>query len=261
MIINNQIKFKNQTSKSLYNLGDSLCSPKLYFDFYSESSFTIVGGGAYNILNILENNDPSDTILWSIGVSSKNLKNLKKIDNLNFVEWSFRDRDRLVDKNKFVPCVSCLNRSIISPPTSDKSLIFLNKNPDVSTTSKFIEDSNVLYITNDCSIDEFLKKWKQCDKVITNSYHGIYWALLTGREVMPFGYSSKFLSVFEMFDLSFPLNNLYSAKHPEVLDYLIQNTKKYHKVSNEDNYLTMFQNKNIEFANNLLKHNIKVIKK
>jgi len=255
------IKFKSQNLNLLYNLGDFLCSPSLYFNFQSNAPYTIIGGGAYNLTKLKDNENTDNSILWSVGVSSKNLSNLKKIKDISFLSWSLRDRDRLDNINRFVPCVSCFNKLVISPPVSDKTFIFLNKNPMVSTTTVFDEEENKLFITNDCSVDKFLEKWNQCDKVITNSYHGIYWSLLSGKEVMPFGYSSKFISVFEIFDLVFPYENLYDVNNPLMLDSLIKNTNRYYRLSNHNSYLETFKDLNIKFANSLLQYNILVTEK
>jgi hypothetical protein len=164
----------------------------------------------------------------------------------------------LNDANQFLPCVSCLNEKIMSGPTGNKTLVFTNANDQVSTKIE-TKDSQKLYLTNACTEAEFLATWKQCDKVITNSYHGIYWSLLSGRSVAPYGYSSKFINATAMFGIEFPVDNLYTVTSRSKLTDLINRKQTF--ISAKEPKLEYFQALNLSFAASLETRGISCIQK
>lgn len=252
------IYYVKKDLSSLYNLGDDYCTPDRYFKITADRNISIIGGGAYVDHGLKKCKkigiNPSSTIAWGLGSSEKNLK-IEKINSLPYLDWSLRDIDAVKDPLRFVPCVSCFNRSILQEPKSNNTLIFLNESEKVSGNIEI--DSS--YITNSSNIDNFLEQWKSADKIITNSYHGMYWALLSGRSVFGFGYSSKFSSLFKMFDLEFPKENIYKIKNKTDFSTLLnQNLKdpKYISIKNYKIYLDRFRMINFEFARGLKKFNV-----
>jgi len=251
------ISYIKKDLKSLFNIGDSLCTPDVYFDIESEKDIRIIGGGVWNIQKYASDKESKKTVLWGAGLSIKGTERM--IDDLNFtyLEWSSRDRDLLVDKSKFVPCVSCFHKDIIRESESSKTMIFTNANKDVSTKIDILETEDVYVITNDISYTNFIEKWKYCDRIITNSYHGIYWGLLSGREVIPFGYSSKFKSVLRLFDLELPDSQMYDIKSKFLLKKMIESKdKKFFRLQNSKKFLSDFISINLEFADKLKSHGI-----
>jgi len=241
------ISFIKKNLSQQYNIGDDFCTPDRYFKIESEQNLFIIGGGAYvdHGLKRLKklNIDPKKTIAWGLGNSDKKLIN-EKINSLPYLEWGVRD---ITSTERFVPCVSCFNRQILTSPKKDNVLIFLNANEKVSGEIKLDHP----YITNAVSLDQFLQGWQSADKIITNSYHGIYWSLLTGRSVMPFGYSSKFFSVLKMFEKELPQENFYKIKNKNDLSDLISNAVKnpeFISIKNSNLFLDRFRNINYQFA-------------
>lgn len=241
------IKFKKKDLSGLHNIGDLLCTPDNYFDIQSTKDFTIVGGGVWNIEQMAKDSSASNTVVWAAGRSIRHPKQPNKITLPSFALAGFRDILDLTDKEQFLPCVSCLNDDLVEEPSGDKTLVFTNANEQVSCKIKKSEKR--ITLTNACSTKEFLEAWHQCDKVITNSYHGIYWGLLSGREVAPYGYSSKFINATAIFDIEFPHENLYSVDSRSNLPKLL--SKKQAFVSSNNSKLEQFRELNINFAETL----------
>jgi len=241
-----------------YNIGDDLCTPDKYFKIESENNLFIIGGGAYvdHGLKRLKklNIDPKKVVAWGLGTSDKKLTD-SKLKSLPYLDWGVRDLDT-VSADKFLPCVSCFNRQITSAPKDDNTLIFLNANDKVSGDI----DIDQPYLTNAVSMDEFIRHWSISDKVITNSYHGIYWSLLTGRSVMPFGYSSKFFSVLKMFEKELPQENFYKIKSKTELTELLSTAikdPKFISVKDSNLFLDRFRSLNYQFAAGLSRFGIR----
>lgn len=234
----------------LDNIGDRLCTPDNYFEMQSPKRVIVVGGGVWNIDKLSNNEDAYRTILWAAGRSVRHPKASNKIKSLRFLKSGVRDILDLDDKRHFLPCVSCLNDKIISQPNGNKTLVFTNANLEVSANIS-TQQKDYVYLSNACSIDEFLEKWPVCDRVITNSYHGIYWSLLTGRSVSPYGYSSKFVNVTALFGIDFPKENLYSVNNRSILESMIYGKQKYITAKNYQDKLNEFRNLNMKFAESL----------
>ena len=250
------IQYIKKDLTKLYNIGDALCAPDVYFDIASESNRTIIGGGVWNIPDYQKKPGATNMIVWAAGKSDKDIRRILPVRSYTrFLEWSSRDLDLLEDKSKFLPCASCLNTKIISEPHGDKTLIFTNVNQVVSSEIDSNLSEDYILAKNDETEESFLAKWKQCGRVITNSYHGIYWSLLSGREVNPFGYSSKFTSVTHLFGIEFPKENLYDIKNRSAVSNMIEkhNGKFIKPVTNP---LEQFRELNLEFADKLKTHGV-----
>jgi hypothetical protein len=245
------ITYTKKDLSKLYNIGDALCTPDVYFDIQSNHDYTIIGGGVWNIAEYNKKPTAKTSIVWAAGKSDKDFHRIQKIrSDYKFLEWGIRDLDLLEDKTRFLPCVSCFNTKIISEPKGDKTLVFTNANEVVSSEINKKLSENYILAKNNESEQDFLDKWEQCDKVITNSYHGIYWSLLSGRKIIPFGYSSKFISATHLFGIEFPRENLYNIKNRLALSHMIDSTKVTF-MSTKINRLETFRELNLAFAENL----------
>lgn len=252
------MKYLKKDLKNLFNIGDSLCTPDVYFDISSEKDLKIIGGGVWPIRKYGTDNDAPRTILWAAGESHKD-DIFRYTDQVpfNYLEWSSRDRDLLKDKSKYVPCVSCFHEELFKDPQGSKTLVFTNANSAVSSKVNIKESDELLILANDASYNTFIEKWKKCDRVITNSYHGIYWSLLSGREVSPFGYSSKFTSVMRLFDLELPKTQMYNIRGRYSLNELISKQDKvFFKLNNPNEFLNNFKELNLNFVEKLKMHDV-----
>jgi len=240
----------------------------LYFDITAEEPTTIIGGGLFNdttIKNaIIENNR---TILWGTG-SSDNLHrydasvkvtdsfihNVKKdkikaVKNI-LLDFGMRDKYLIDDLKHYLPCASCFNYKFITEPQGDKRLWVINSRD----YPRAPDDEDQIFLNT--PEETVLEKWNRAETIVTNSYHTLYWALLSGRKVIPITYGTKFLYLFDMFDIQLKDFNFYKRpKIPfsipgtndcDVIRYL--NMKTYEANSS---YLSLFQEKNLAFAERL----------
>jgi polysaccharide pyruvyl transferase WcaK-like protein len=58
-----------------------------------------------------------------------------------------------------------------------------------------VKFNDSMFITNQAPEKDFMKCLAQSSHIITSSYHGAYWGLLSGRTVTLMGYSFKFKSL------------------------------------------------------------------
>jgi hypothetical protein len=254
------ITYLKKDLKQLFNIGDFLCTPDNYFSIESEKNFSIIGGGVWNIEKYGTDNNSENTILWAAGKSIKEFNKIVPISSNNFryAEWSVRDKNLIEDKSRFVPCVSCLNNEVLKEPIGNKTLFFTNANTSVSPNIQLQETENTLVMKNNETYESFIKKWEQCDRIITNSYHGIYWSLLSGRSVSPFGYSSKFISVMKLFNMELPKENIYSYKTQELFNEMLKRKEqKFFSLKTRELFKNEFINLNYEYAEKLSKIGVK----
>ena len=89
---------------------------------------------------------------------------------------------------RYVPCPSCLHKAFDNPPSPTSDIVVFEHSEDPLRIEAFPR------MANNCSIETAVRFLAQGDTVITNSYHGVYWATLLGRKVLaiPLGNSSRF---------------------------------------------------------------------
>ena len=265
---NSNVRFFHQQPK-YYNIGDDLCSPKHYFNFSAPHKVNIFGGGVENSFYMpfikKMGLDPQLSIIWGVGQSIKNHHSPKFINELPFRFWRLRDIDS-VDNSHFLPCVSCLHPMLNSIANNTNQLIFINFDPNITTdhVKNTIQQrhNNINIIYNNCSDEMFKIALENSHHIITNSFHGAYWGLLSGREVSLIGYSTKFTSLLKIFQLD--LNKIIQVDRGceesllKALDIAILGKNK-QKLENSNFFLQKFRNMNINFANELV--NSKLFKK
>lgn len=163
-----------------------------------------MGGGAYGRYGTKSikhyGYQPGNTVLWGVG-ESRSKAAPAPVKPLPFLAWGLRDKDR-APEGHFLPCVSCLHPMLATPAARTGTLLFLNADPNVTdrqTADQHLKLANARgwhLRYNNASTREMAASLANCQRVITNSYHGAYWALLTGHEVVLLGYSSKFTSLY-----------------------------------------------------------------
>ncbi|MDQ5940169.1 MAG: hypothetical protein QG557_1119 [Pseudomonadota bacterium] len=222
--------YVTQQKPDIYNLGDDLCSPRHYYDFLAQTptSAMVVGGGVFTDFGYqcLKMKSADINIIWGFGLSrpleikdnesflKKTIKKIKLTYKRSVVEqkYHFRSsRDPLVVAlgYPFVPCPSCFHAITDLPIKNNGVGVIINANPD--THGAEVEDSlrglrkrfpDVIFATNDMTQAQAMVFFGQVDKIITNSYHFAYWALLSGRHIDVIAYSTKFKGLLELFNLT-----------------------------------------------------------
>lgn len=257
---------------TLGNIGDTLCSPKHYFSFESPiKELTIIGGGVfvnYAMKTVKKNKlDISKTILWGTGLSIRPSKEKPSLlQSLDYLAWGIRDKDMLTDDEHYLPCVSCLHSMIDDShqteiSTEDSTLLFINADPKVTSSEhiaaikNICQENNWYFLLNNCSENDISIALKSHQKVITNSYHGTYWGLLSGKDVISIGYSSKFKSLLR--SMNFDAEALVPVDRgsgDSLVNCLAGIAQRQHYIKLEDHkkMLASCRQKNINFADNLV---------
>ncbi|HEX2839799.1 hypothetical protein [Hyphomicrobium sp.] len=250
------------------NLGDFLCSPRHYFDFESDRTALIVGGGASNnfFCGRARKRDASVRIAWGIGQSwvlgakPSSLDGLVKatLRWLTYDKASTRDPALASNRLPLVPCVSVFH-PVTELPLGDETGIFLNSAEKVSgglderREYALAANSRAFVATNALPAAEFISALTRTRTIITNSYHAAYWGLLSGRDVHIIGYSSKFTNLAALF--GFPESAVIGVSRgdPSGLDRAITECAEREplRLATPDLTRAQFRKRNLDFARSL----------
>lgn len=147
-------------------------------------------------LNVLNGIDRSigPRVLWGAGINSKDLK--EDSYSLNYPSYitkfhlvGVRDWDT---DYRWVPCVSCMH------PAFDKKYEIKNEVVWFEHKKRLIDNKWMDLIpaprmlNTGQNFDQIIEFLGSAETVITNSYHGVYWATLLGKKVVCIPWSSKF---------------------------------------------------------------------
>ena len=250
---------------AIFNLGDFLCSPRHYFQFeLSEATVhrpVVLGGGAYNDLGIASVKDTQATcsIAWGIGrsvpyLSNESLPSLQEALTV-FSAFSTRDPALANEGCRLVPCVSVMHDLVDLPPGKETMLI-LNQNPVVGGIGKLGEDAESrfdAFAHNALPEQDFVALFEASGRIVTNSYHGAYWALLSGREVQLIGYSSKFDSLLALLNLDASPIRYRRGDHAELIRAMSEvETRPYLKLAEPKAIKERFRTINRDYARSLV---------
>lgn len=210
------------------NIGDAYAAPRNYFDFLAMSrpvdikslrgvvdretehqkidfggAALIVGGGG-----LLDNDYFRDEIslisglpatalrvLWGTGQNNHAVRNVSSLFNSRYQDLSSFDLVGIRDYPnpwEWVPCASCMHEYFSQPapePTLD-IVSYLHYDPNLHAEA-FNEIPHPLY--NKGTFDQAIEHISRGALVLTNSFHGAYWAQLLGRKVIAFPTTSKLL--------------------------------------------------------------------
>lgn len=206
------------------NVGDMSCCPADYFDLPGErmdivnldrgklrrNEIVIVGGGGLfhfpEMADILSSG--SKVVGWGIGTNTHDRTDAHyPVDLLKFSLLGLRDAGP-----GCVPCVSCMS-PLFDKPDEPKHEIVVYHHLDAPIDLPYPTRSNVPDFADAVS---FLASGRA---VITNAYHGWYWATLLRRRVIMYQpFSSRH------FNLPFPCPTAY---HSEELEAAMRLTETY----------------------------------
>lgn len=206
------------------NIGDLCCSPHSYFQFYNykvidilnfnkidklyklKNKTIVVGGGGLlqeffknSVNNLIKLSNYNNVIFWGVGFDRRptdkryNDKLLKKCKNVTVRDYN--------TEFEYVPCVSCMSKlfdQYSNVESEDKIRVYLHKDFYIKELSNYPMISN-----NAKSMEEVIQFLAGADTIITNSFHGAYWATLLNKKVvvMPWSkngiiaFSEKFLKL------------------------------------------------------------------
>jgi exopolysaccharide biosynthesis predicted pyruvyltransferase EpsI len=192
------------------NIGDILSGPYRYFDFgnyhklswdsdmlsYTNSmeknSTLVMGGGIYFTKNkkifrkVVEHS--KNFIGWGLGLDPRD--NLQYIDKFDLLGTRERQISIINNKNIFyVPCASCMKKefSINNNPNETREFhMHINGGFNTKSILSAIKQLG-LEVSQTSTLDNFqtiFSSLSSANIIITNSYHGAYWASLLRKKVI-----------------------------------------------------------------------------
>ena len=206
MVIEVHRKVKN-------NVGDYYCNPSRYFDLgdvsseellYNESNLhnqtLVIGGGglihkkfSQHIQMLLDKN-PSKSVIWGIGHNFGKKYESKSKDNPYYPQWL--QKVNLVGIRDFIqghydsylPCVSCMHSAFDKTYNEQHEFVYFTH----AYKSKYTNENFPHMKNNEMDFDKVIEFLSSGNTVITDSYHGAYWAQLLGKNVQVASWSVKF---------------------------------------------------------------------
>lgn len=196
------------------NVGDLYCNPSRYFDLGEVSSeelmhnkstladnTLIIGGGGLihkkfqlHIQELL-NKNPKHSIIWGIGhnFGKKHIEKTK--GNVYYPKWLEQCnligiRDYIEGHyDTYLPCVSCMHPAFEKQYNVKHDVVYFLH----AFKTKFNIDTNAPVLKNDTmDFDKVIEFLASAETVVTDSYHGAYWAQLLGKNVHTVSWSVKF---------------------------------------------------------------------
>tara|TARA_B110000093_G_C12959563_1_gene406540 strand:+ start:2236 stop:2997 length:762 start_codon:yes stop_codon:yes gene_type:complete len=236
------------------NVGDYYCNPSRYFDmnctsgelmyndYPIENNNLIVGGGGLihkkfsNHIQTLMAKDPATTTLWGIGHNFGKKHIAKTKGDVYYPEW-IKDatligiRDWIEGYEKYyLPCVSCLHPAFDKEYESKREVVYFTH----AFKSKFTNPETLPYMkNNEMDFDKVIEFLGSAKTIVTDSYHGAYWAQLLGKNVQVASWSVKFNHMKHQPHFINSINDKYTKKKNTVDGFLQEcrelNNKFYQK--------------------------------
>lgn len=186
------------------NIGDRMSAPALYFPLGETRDHRapidrdlpiILGGGGLIHPNILKDMAPllerhrAPIAAWGIGSNNHDNPVPEYPEFLkHFLHVGIRDVD---NPYQWVPCASCMHDGFDARERPISRVVaYLHYRED---TPEPLKNAAVPTLTNATeTMKEVLEFMGQAEFVISNTYHGVYWATLLGKKVICYPFSTRF---------------------------------------------------------------------
>jgi hypothetical protein len=191
------------------NVGDIHAAPYMYFDFGGRSqavlnvpdigranSGALVVGGGKILLDQpewLAKVESGKNIIWGVGAEPELEYSPELLDKFQLVGVRESASPMIDGKQSFfVPCASCMSPLFDGKYETPHEAVFYYH--AAKTTQAQFEAMAGLprYPNNLADMEEAVRFIASGDGVVTNSYHGAYWALLLGKKVACMPFNEKF---------------------------------------------------------------------
>jgi len=190
--------------RDMENVGDIYSSPLKYFKYnsnykiidiynitklYNSNNIIILGGGGlFGTFDEIYNIDCKNIIVWGAGynIHYNSTASVAQVDTFlnKCMLVGLRDYNT---KYEYVPCSSCMLNGL-KQKYDIRNRIVIFEHKDVPINIDGIPKIKNNY-TNISHVLEFLGS---AEFIITNSYHGVYWATLLNKRVLVIPFSSRF---------------------------------------------------------------------
>ena len=208
-----------QHRKGSRNIGDRECCPAYWLPFDAKKTvqslketvppcdIAIFGGGQiYSsvVEAVVSRADAArHCVTWAIGLQAAK-RRVEGSDRFQARMSLIGCRDTGIKGTEYVPCATCLIPAMAtSAPPTHEVVMYLHsgKSDDVQRP-----DGLPLRTNHYGTLEEALAFIASGETVVTNSFHGTYWAMLMGRKVICLPFSHKFSGFARMPLLSDPTN-------------------------------------------------------
>ena len=226
------------------NLGDRICQPHHYFDLPLTDCISwkqrnlpdvnyLSGGGGIDrsrLIRLIQLHPQARIITWAHGWIYRQVQLLHPVPGVEH----FSSRDWGQGGAEWTPCPSCMNEWLDKdyPIERDVGLYF---NPDFPLPQVGMDIERRNNLGEEPEIFSWLGG---CELVLTNSYHGAYWATLLGRKVIVVNpHSGKFMYFHPSMQMPVCVASEWRNQEPRVADGSLEmcrevNRKYYDKVMN-----------------------------
>jgi len=139
--------------------------------------------------------EPATTTLWGIGHNFGKKHIAKTKGDVYYPSWINNAtlvgiRDWIEGFHQYyLPCVSCMHSAFDKEYKSKREVVYFTH----AFKSKFTNPDTLPYIKNNVmDFDKVIEFLGSANTVVTDSYHGAYWAQLLGKNVQVASWSVKF---------------------------------------------------------------------
>jgi hypothetical protein len=201
------VKIVFQHLRDTQNVGDRWCSPFDWFEWpaYAEArdisrpgedyDVGIYGGGkifgGLSSYTGVRKTPGSLHIAWGVGtlqtlpISLRYARARRLCDIVGTRDWGDR-------RYEWAPCTSCMSPLFDAPAPPEHDVVFYYHGDKTEAQGIRIPADIPSLSNNANSLEEALAFIASGRTVVSNSYHGVYWALLMGRRALCVPFSRKF---------------------------------------------------------------------
>jgi len=186
------------------NVGDLASCPAQYFEFpphtvgdYEDpvpegTKVVIYGGGTLTAWAAHRDEKVPFRVLWGTGSTrhgeTEPWPDPEGFSMVGIREWS-EEREKAIN---YVPCASCMSPLFgLEYPLKHEAVRFVNASDQIKQRYP-MGAADLPTMENAEDLETVLRFLGSGETVVTNSFHGMYWATLLGRRVVCQPYSSKF---------------------------------------------------------------------
>lgn len=187
------------------NVGDLACTPGHYFDLGTRAfadfaddmpacDLAVLGGGQVFQdcveTAIYRSQSARAVAVWGVGISPKDRRSVD-FDILSGRAALISTRNVGVAGCEYVPCVSAMSPLFDAPPAPEHDVVLFYH---ARKSGDLVRDPAIPSLGNDVTtMAEAIRFLASGATVVTNSYHGTYWAMCLGRRVLCVPFGQKFM--------------------------------------------------------------------
>ena len=198
--------FTFQHIRDTPNVGDLACTPGQWFDFggaervfqnfgmqVANGHVAVFGGGQtfrWSADGVIYNSPKARArVIWGVGITAKHTLSLE-FDIVQANVSLIGSRNWNVPRTEFVPCASAMSPLFDAPPAPKHDVVLFRH--AAKSAGLEIPAGIPMMSNHGVSFDQAVAFIASGATVVTNSYHGTYWAMLLGRKVLCLPFSDKF---------------------------------------------------------------------